>query len=613
MPFKMNQNGQAVQERGKDFFVCFFLSCIAVFALHCKLEVSAVGGGSLSLADGLHRFYGAFYSMDFVDLFALWAINKMLRFTVRKDREIDVGFMLASLAFAVTFIVSASFRKYNSAVFLFADTFQKWLSLFCISGYGITFYGVLRGIYHLFGREGNTEPEKELHKINFPEKHFWRFGFCIIVLGWLPWIFMNYPGSGCPDSMLQLQEFLGDAEWGAGHPPLSTLLMGCLFVLGRFIRDANFGFFLYCFFQTIIGALLFSLSMKKLLELGIPVKWCLAGIAYFAFTPLWGVYAQWVEKDLLFAEVSVWQMVCMMEILIKKEYDRKDMLSLVCSSLLVVFLRNNGIYTILPALLFLALRFRGKLGKHIGVWTIVILMVYAGVTKGVYPALHIHKIPIMESLSIPFQQTARYVCIHGEEVTKREREVIDALFDYETMSEYNPVISDPIKIHFKGGDLTAYFEIWRGMFLKHPETYAAAFINKGYGYMAPVSQNIEAWVQQKYYDYMREIGLYHVFPRQTSDILVQIWNLSMTMPLIKYLCTPGFYTWIVAGLTVILIKRRKFDALLLFVPCFMNILVCLASPLASAIRYELPTVAAVPLMIGWGYLSVKESSGRRQS
>jgi len=106
---------------------------------------------------------------------------------------------------------------------------------------------------------------------------------------------------------------------------------------------------------------------------------------------------------------------------------------------------------------------------------------------------------------------------------------------------------------------------------------------------------------------MKEISLYHVFDAKVSYILIQVWNLSMTLPLVKYLCTPGIYTWIVAVLAIMLVKRRRYSALILFVPSFMNILVCLASPLAGAIRYMLPTVASVPLLIGWAYFSFRKS------
>ena len=103
-------------------------------------------------------------------------------------------------------------------------------------------------------------------------------------------------------------------------------------------------------------------------------------------------------------------------------------------------------------------------------------------------------LPHSEAMSIPFQQTARYVCEYEDEVTEYERQVLDDVLNFEGMKSYQPNISDPIKILYRGGDLTDYMKIWVQMFFKHPGCYVAAFVNKGYGYLAPVEQNIEAWI-----------------------------------------------------------------------------------------------------------------------
>ena len=76
---------------------------------------------------------------------------------------------------------------------------------------------------------------------------------------------------------------------------------------------------------------------------------------------------------------------------------------------------------------------------------------------------------------------------------------------------------------------------------------------------------------------MQEIGIHHVLDVKYTKLFAEVWYLSMTALLVKCLCTPGIYTWIVMLLTV-----------------------CLASPLADAIRYELPAVASVPLLIVHG-------------
>ena len=272
-------------------------------------------------------------------------------------------------------------------------------------------------------------------------------------------------------------------------------------------------------------------------------------------------------------------------------------------------LRNNGIYAIVPALILLAVYLKKKERIRVLLVLLVTVLAYKGVTVLVYDQiLRAGKPAASEAMSIPFQQTARYVCEYEDEVTEYERQVLDDVLNFEGMKSYQPNISDPIKILYRGGDLTDYMKIWVQMFFKHPGCYVAAFVNKGYGYLAPVEQNIEAWIQLEYPEYAQELGIQHVFPIQTSEFLLQIWFLSMRLPLVKYLCTPGLYTWILLAAAFFLWKKKKHSALILLVPSFMNVLVCLASPMANAIRYELPTVAVVPLLIGWTVYSVQRQA-----
>ena len=90
-------------------------------------------------------------------------------------------------------------------------------------------------------------------------------------------------------------------------------------------------------------------------------------------------------------------------------------------------------------------------------------------------------------LSVPFQQTARYVRDYADEVTEEERDAIDRVLDSDTIGEVDdPNISDPVKKTFNedadSEDLKAYFKVWFQMFLKHPVCYIEATLNNYYGY-----------------------------------------------------------------------------------------------------------------------------------
>lgn len=573
------------------------LAVVVTLALQCTFEVCLGGYVDSSFINGLNKLYGAFLVLDYTDLLTFAAVLVMFREVEKRDRRIDKATALCAAVLSFLLLVCISFKKYDSAILLWGNAFQILLSGFCILGFTVLLYLVLRLAYDWM-EQAKLSAEQQ-------KKHFQLVGFCVITVSWLLWILLNYPGTTSGDGLVQLKQFLGQQDWGAAHPPFSSAIMGICFVLGRAIADANFGFFLYCLLQTLAGAFVFSFSMKKLLQLGVPGKWCTVGILFFAFTPFWGTYAQWFEKDLLYAEITVLQAIYLLEVIRTKQCAGKNAVMLIVSGVLAALLRNNGIYAIVPALLLLVVYLKGKERKRALLVFLATVLTYELITVVGYRALiDVGKPAASEGLSIPFQQTARYVCEHEDEVTEYERQVIDDTLNFNAMKNYEPRISDPIKILYRGGELGPYMKIWAQMFFKHPGCYVAAFVNKGYGYLAPVEQNIEAWIQMEYPEYAQELGIHHTFPIQTSEFLLQIWLLSMRLPLIKYLCTPGLYTWILAVLALFLWKKRKYGAMILLVPSFMNVLVCLASPMANAIRYELPTVAVVPLLIGWTFYSM---------
>ena len=589
--------------------ITFLLSWVVVFTLHCRFEISGGGFPDSVLLNSLNKIYNSFTPMNYADLVILFAVWKLFGHVFSRERGIDQGTGILSMLLSVLLVTCISFYKFNSPVFVLGSGFQLALSLFCICGFWILIYLSIRSLFFWMEKGGQEKIERVKERKSFYERHFLIIGTLVILIGWLPWILMNYPGTSCPDGIYQLKQFLGDAEWAGGHPPLSSFIMGSLFSLGRWLKDANFGFFLYCFFQTCVGAWIFAYSMKKLLDLGLSAKWCTTGILFFAFASFWGTYAQWFEKDLLYAEITTLQAVFVLEVIRKKSCDVRDSVLLVLFSILSSLLRNNGIYAIVPTLLLLAVWLKQKDRKRVFLVLLATVLVYGGITNGLYySVLDMTRPSSVEALSIPLQQTARYVVYYGDEVTEYEREVIDRVLSFEGMGNYDPVISDPIKVLYRGAELEEYYKIWFQMLWKHPGCYVSAFLNKGYGYLAPVSQNIEAWIALDYYPYDEELGIHHVFDLDVSNILVQIWFLSMSLPLVKYLCTPGMYTWILLILSMLLWKHRRFGALILFVPSVINVLVCLASPLAGAIRYELPTVAAIPLLIGWTYYCLHDGT-----
>ena len=121
-----------------------------------------------------------------------------------------------------------------------------------------------------------------------------------------------------------------------------------------------------------------------------------------------------------------------------------------------------------------------------------------------------------EMLSIPFQQTARYVKYYGNDVSTEEEKVIRKVLDYDTIGKnYDPDLSDPVKNTYKQKDeyLKDYFNIWFEMLKKHPTAYIQATLNGTYGYwgyMTEIRYPYGYYVQPESMDtYQKEYKIYY--------------------------------------------------------------------------------------------------------
>ena len=244
----------------------------------------------------------------------------------------------------------------------------------------------------------------------------------------------------------------------------------------------------------------------------------MASLLFFALMPLFSNYAVLITKDVLFADALA-VLVVQTAALLAAGTGRgvvmrpRDWALLAISSIGCAFLRNGGLVFPLAACglaaIFAVRDARAPRRRWIAIvgvaaLALVLNMAFARV---VMPALDITPGSRREMLSIPFQQTARFVQKHdganaGIEggtddglVSEEERRVIDRVLGYGTLaSRYDPDKSDAVKNGFNEDattqDLAAYFAVWAKMFLRDPESYISAVVNNYYGYFYPSERDV---------------------------------------------------------------------------------------------------------------------------
>ena len=519
---------------------------------------------------------------------------------------------LIAAFFSLFTLVGISYSTQGSWVFIFGNKKQFLIAAMAFIGYFLLFDVVLSLLYqYLEGRSLYRVRVKRPFPV-FIEKHYRFCSFMAIYLCWLPWIIVFFSGSVPADGYRQLDMYFGGENFTTRHAWVLTMFVGFLMSVGRLVSD-NMGVFLIILVTSLMECFCYAVTCDKLKKWKAPKPFCIGSVLFFGLMPMFGAYAQTVIKDSVFTAFFALFMALYLECAIPalqkcSGHGRgRQMAALTFVGLLTCFTRNNGIYMVFAAMLLLAFLTVGRMRLLSLVLALVIFGGHAVSEKVVAPALGISSISSRVYFSIPFQQTARYLACYPEDVTEEEAEAIDGVLNYSQLANrYNPELSDPVKATYRSGEITKeklvrYFKAWFSMFKKHPGVYVEATLNNVYGYFYPFYHNT---VQGPYRFYMKENTEYsfdyaYVFPNKVRQVMAQYAYLWRRIPGLAQICNSGAYTWMLMILAGYLIYRKRWKGLLAMAAPFLNVAVCVASPVNGMFRYVFPLVACMPVVIYW--------------
>ncbi|GFI17088.1 hypothetical protein IMSAGC009_02256 [Lachnospiraceae bacterium] len=453
--------------------------------------------------------------------------------------------------------------------------------------------------------------------MRWTEKHLFWGCFFIILFAWLPWIISYYPASMDNDVFNQLYSWM--YEPNNHHPWFSTCILGICFNIGSSIGNDNLGIFIYVMCRDVILALIYAKCVELQKEFGLKRGVYYATLLFYAITPVWGAYAKHAFKDTFSTGLFCLYIISL--ILAIQQVKNGILKNQTCflyggSSLLVSLFRNNCIFAVFPITLMLVV-YLIKKKQAIYKITVIVFCVITYFVYNYYVVNYQNVIPgsKVEALSIPFQQTARTVRDHGNELSEEEKNDINKVLQYNELAEvYDPILSDNVKWRAKlGGDndisiLSGYFKIWFQLLLRYPATYVEAAIGQSYGYYAftpNLPEGAGFWnsgmtifdalgcaggfddnFEFHYTDKLGEI-------RQVLHMWAKVWD---KIPIICLTDICAFYTWSIVMLFYYLISKRRFWMLLPFIAIGIIILTCIASPVNDCFRYFSPVAASYPAL-----------------
>lgn len=545
-------------------------------------------------------------------------------------RQFSVPIMALSILFSLLNLMGVSMYYLNSFNFILANSYQLVLSFVCATGYAAVFYVTASWLFQYF--KGSTccrrKPTSGGKLDHFFQKHPVFAPFLIILAGWLPWILAFYPGCVNNDVFYEMNQAYGYLPYSMHHPIAQTFLKGILYRVGKFIYDDdNFGMFFYTIVRDAACAYCYARMVEVIRKLGASYRFQCMSLLFLAVMPLCAGFSVALDNDVLYAAACA-LFLSKTILLIRGEEGGKRLpvgpvkwVTYGAVGLLCCLFKKNGIFVVVPTLVLLAILLDKKRRYRV-------LQVLAGLTVFFFSfnwvftsVLGYVKDSVGEALSIPFQQTARYVKYHGGEVTEEEKSSINHILQYSLLKKiYTPGLSDPVKATYKKANqpdetlsLTNYFHDWIRMFFKHPSTYVQATVGNSYGYYAftPVlsaaygndNTGLDGIRLSISNDPSYNSGTFRFhFLGKTKKIRIVLqkylsaWN---DIPFINLLYRCAFYTWLVAAMTCYVMVGRQRKKLAAFVPAVLSILICVASPVNDCFRYYLPVIMAMPLLIAF--------------
>lgn len=618
----------------KKHIICIIFAYITVLGMRINIEILESDRSSIV------RFFDSLPNFSVYDLtvFSSLCAIYILLFKSLTEREIEpykrIAVVIPAFLFSFFMVIGKAFANKGSIYCLIADSLQVVKAMTAVLGHFIFFLFVLAFLYTIIEKYNIT---CENYETDITCKAFRKFQeflinkpftttFIALFIIYIPYILISYPAIHFGDTANQIAQGYNFLEGTSGylnlidenvrlnghHPVVHTLFIHLCMVIGKNIFNSyNVGIFLVALTQLLCVITTVSFAVSYMVKKKIKFNIIFLIILYFAFSPRIQSYMFLITKDIFYACVLLLFGIGILQTQ-DDNYDKKNFLLLTLSGIAICLIRNDGKYvaimSIVSVIIFGKKNRRKNCISMVLIFFSVILMYNI-----IMPAFSITPTSRREALSIPFQQTARYLRDYEDDVTEEEMEAISHILICDNLAErYNPVNADSVKECYNelatSDELMAYFKVWFQMFKKHPGVYFEATLNNYYNYFYPgeklaacITYEQSAIYMTHVNDALEEIGMDIHYP-EWSYIFQRIYETLrekiFAMPVLSILLSPAAYVWLLITWIFYLFREKDARMALPTVPMFLSLCVAFAgSRNGDNYRYLYAITVSLPIII----------------
>lgn len=587
-----------------------------------------------------------FYQIAAVGLSLIFLIIFSYRFSIREI----ISSAVVSIIFGLCMWFGAVFSSKESWNYFLRNKYVKILDVWYILAYALFMFGVLLIVGKVVNAYGKTSEQEIQAKTRAERSTRKVFFMCaaVLLICWLPYYIVFWPGFQHNDLPMQMLQYFHVATRFQGHyvtdgvnilysndhPFFLTQLLGLSMQLGLKIHNISMGYSVYTFIQMIAFIVAFSGILATLYHFKVNHILLKVSLVLYGIIPVFPMYALLIGGDSFFSVFFLFYMLGVLWIFGTKGAvlkNNKFMLVMILAIFFMAASKNQGVYVAAAMFLFCIIYF-SRYRMRVAICMFVpILLFQFGYCGAFFKVTKIASVGKQEALSVCFQQTARYVKYHGDEVTEEEKEAIDKVLKYKVIGErYNPNLSDPVKVTFKrestSEDLKSYFKMWLSMGLKHPGEYIQSFIANTYQYYYVEFRDNRGGLYFKSEVIDRYIGR-RPWVRESETIQKLLRRLQVhvpeklqpvrekgtfavqivrSFPVVSWFINTGVITWMMLIGFFALWTRKRYTSMLEFLPMFLIFGVCLLSPKNGNLRYIYPACCMIPAFLAAAFGNLHE-------
>ena len=468
----------------------------------------------------------------------------------------------------------------------------------------ITLYSSAFVFYTILSFLDRVLPNSVVNKksLLLPQSTFLIIFLLVSVVYLFFFLFSEFPGSVCTDSMDQLQQIL-DGCYSNHHPVYHTFLIQIFFNLGmKVFNDINVALATYTIFQILFMAAVFALTVTTFIDMSASKLFSFFGLIWFMAAPYHITFSFTIWKDSIFGGIVCLFTISLLRCINGIGNSRLNHMLLFGSAVCFCIFRSNGLFAFV---LFLII-FWAVAGKKEKYYIKVFLIAIAASLILKYPvlqALSIQQHDTVEALSIPLQQIAR-VASEGGTFSEKETIFIENIIALERMGEvYDPSVSDNVKelIRYEGNQdyisehKSGFIKAWMSVVMHHPVLTVRAWVDQTSGYWNPCPDYWMKW----WYGVCEMYGLRQiVLSEDISNFFHQYvctFTDSYFIPGLIY--NVGFHVWIVLICLILCVHRKNKNIVYLLPSLTLTITLLLATPMHDEFRYAYYVYTCLPIII----------------